>query len=92
MDFLDRTGHIFSLASYSDYPVGYEYQINDYIFWINNSKSYKLSIDTYYFKAIKLLLPLEGDINSYSLTISLESDNILSLRLDIFNLPYLNFP
>lgn len=79
MDFLDRTGHIFSLPSYSDYPVGYEYQINDYIFWINNSKSYKLSIDTYYFKAIKLLLPLEGDINSYSLTISLESDKFFLL-------------
>ena len=42
MNFLDRSGHIFSLPSYSYEPNGHEYEENDYIFWIDNSKLNKL--------------------------------------------------
>ena len=56
MEFIDHTGHIFSLPSYSEYPVGYEYDTNDYIFWIDNEYTGKLSIDTYYMKPIRPLI------------------------------------
>lgn len=58
MDFLDRTGHLFSLDSFDSYPVGYEYQENPYVFWFNNDKSLSLSVDCWYFRPIRVILPI----------------------------------
>jgi len=55
MEFIDHTGHIFSLPSYSEYPVGYEYDTNDYIFWLENNIG-KLSVDNFYMLPIRPLL------------------------------------
>ena len=65
MEFIDHTGHIFSLPSYNEYPVGYEYDTNDYIFWINNEYTGRLSTETFYMKPIRPLL--------YNATINIES-------------------
>ena len=65
MEFIDHTGHIFSLPSYNEYPVGYEYDTNDYIFWINNEYTGRLSTETFYMKPIRPLL--------YNSTINIDS-------------------
>lgn len=57
MEFLDRNGHIFSLPSYVKKPIGYEYDLNDYIFWIDSPVTSKLSINNYYVKCINLVVP-----------------------------------
>ena len=54
MNFIDHTGHIFSLPSYSNFPAGYEYDEQPYIFWLNESN--KLSVNNYYIKPIRILL------------------------------------
>ena len=36
MQFIDHTGHIFSLPSYKSNPIGYEYDMNEYIFWVDS--------------------------------------------------------
>lgn len=74
MDFLDKTGHIFTLDSYENYPIGYEFQENDYIFWFDTENGYKLSIDNYYFKSIRLITRIydKDDIN---ISISLKDSN-----------------
>ena len=64
MEFLDRTGHIFSINSYPSYPVGYEYQEGDYIFWFNSEVSGKLSVDNYYFKPIRIAYRVENHSSS----------------------------
>lgn len=71
MEFIDKTGHIFSLNSYSEYPTGYEYEENPYVFWINETG--KLSINNYYIKPIRIVLS-----DNYSFT-----DNTkLSIKLE----------
>ena len=55
MDFIDRTGHIFSLPSYSDRPIGYEYEESPYIFKFKSDNSFKLSVDNYYFLPIRFI-------------------------------------
>lgn len=55
MNFVDRTGHIFSIKSYSEYPVGYEYEETPYTFWFETEKGSKLSVDNYYFKPIRII-------------------------------------
>ena len=54
MEFIDHNGHIFSLPSYKTYPVGYEYDEQPYIFWLNDNK--KLSTSNYYIKPIRFIL------------------------------------
>ena len=56
MQFIDHTGHIFSMPSYSMNPIGYEYEETNYIFWIDSEYSSKLSVDTYYMKPIRVLV------------------------------------
>lgn len=58
MNFIDNNGHIFSLPSYNKKPIGYEYEENDYIFWINDSKQNFLSINNYYIKTVNILIPI----------------------------------
>ena len=52
MEFVDNTGHIFSLPSFNQKPIGYEYEENDYVFWLNDKLEYRLSINNYYVKPI----------------------------------------
>ena len=59
MNFLDRSGHIFNLTSYPYEPIGHEFEENDYIFWIDNPKMNKLSINNYYVKTIYLVVPFD---------------------------------
>lgn len=56
MEFIDHTGHIFSQKSYDEKPIGYEFEQNKYIFWVDNEYSTNLSVNTYYVKPIRLLL------------------------------------
>lgn len=78
MDFLDKTGHIFSLKSYESYPIGYEYEETPYIFWFNTEKSYKLSIDNWYFQSIRLVIPVELN-DTINVKLSLNSDKFYLL-------------
>ena len=52
MEFIDHTGHIFSLPDYSQFPVGYEYSENPYVFWLSDNYSSQLSVDCFYIKPI----------------------------------------
>ena len=63
MQFIDNTGHIFYQQSYSELPIGYEYETNDYIFWIDDENycGHKLSIDNYYIKPIRALVSNKVD-------------------------------
>lgn len=63
MEFSDNTGHIFSLPSYSEKPIGYEYEEYPYIFWIDPTNSTKLSINNFYSRPIYALYELKEDIN-----------------------------
>lgn len=79
MEFIDKTGHIFSLPSYSSYPTGYEYDESPYIFWVNETG--KLSINNYYIKTIRVVI----DSTKYS---EIDDNTHLSIKLDskFFNL------
>ena len=69
MEFIDHTGHIFTQKSYNDYPVGYEYEMLPYIFWLNDQYTQKLSIDNYYMLPIRPLVEnsRNGDIKAVSI-------------------------
>ena len=56
MEFIDRTGHIFSLPSYDTYPTGYEYETFDYIFYLEDEYVRRLSVNNYYIKPVRVLL------------------------------------
>lgn len=61
MQFIDHTGHLFSMPSYSSKPIGYEFDETDYVFWMNTEYSWKLSVGTYYMKPIRVLFkPTDG--------------------------------
>ena len=76
MEFIDHTGHVFSLPSYSKKPIGYEYNTNDYIFWMNSEYTGKLSVDCFYMLPIRPLL--DGTKNIIDVQIEIDS-NIYSL-------------
>ena len=59
MNFLDRSGHLFNLPSYSYEPVGHEFEDNDYIFYIDSKKTDKLSINNYYTRTIYIAIPFD---------------------------------
>ena len=95
MEFVDNTGHIFSLKSYSEKPIGYEYEENSYIFWIDSNTS-KLSINNYYSRPIYALYLLNKNYNVNDLcndenspiqiSIEIENSNVYKL----INSNYLN--
>ena len=64
MEFIDSTGHVFSLPTYNDKPVIYEYKENDYIFWLSNDK---VSINNYFIKPIRFIVPIEEIFNDNEL-------------------------
>lgn len=73
MEFIDHTGHIFSLPEYSSYPIGWEYNENDYIFWIESqSTQHKLSINNWYFLSIHFLI--DDKVKDIKITLK-DSDN-----------------
>ena len=77
---LDHSGHIFSLQSYNTKPIGYEYDENPYIFWINDTKdNQQISINNYYVRSINAIF--EIDSNLYSDNISL--DDLLNIEITI---------
>ena len=59
MRFIDNTGHIFSMQSFTGLPIGYEYEQTPYIFWIDNEYSQKLSVNNYYLLPIRILMKEE---------------------------------
>lgn len=72
MQFIDHTGHIFSLPHYSSKPIGYEYMENDYIFWLTSEYTSELSVDCIYIQGIR---PIFSDPNLYTVTITCEQSN-----------------
>lgn len=78
MDFIDHTGHIFTQKSYNEYPVGYEFEILPYTFWLNNQYTQNLSIDNYYMLPIRPLV--ENNLNGEIKAVSIKCDsNIFKL-------------
>lgn len=70
MLFLDNNAHIFEIYSYSEIPVGYEYETTPYIFWLDDDYSNSLSINNYYTIPIRILT----DKNIVNISVKLESD------------------
>ena len=64
MRFIDNTGHIFSVRSYSEFPIGYEYEQTPYIFWIDSEYSKKLSVNNYYILPIRFVVKNDFILNS----------------------------
>lgn len=80
MNFIDITGHIFSLPSYDDIPLHLKYKEGDYVFWL---KDQELSINNYYILPIRLIINVndvryiiedESVEDPFKLNISLESN------------------
>ncbi len=72
MEFIDHTGHVFTIASYKSFPTGYMFSENPYIFWINDIG--KLSVKNYYLKSIKIIL----DSNKWAF----DENTHLSIKLE----------
>ena len=75
MEFIDNTGHIFSLPSFEQKPIGYEYEERDYIFWMDVESYNYLSVNNYYAKTINVLI----NLSNFGLTI----DDNVNENLDI---------
>lgn len=100
MNFIDNTGHTFSLPSYSSKPIGYEYQNPQYIFWMDNDKTKQLSVNNYYCKILQMLIPVypinfkDEDFNCdivcdskiYKLVSTLQIQNMISNKSSISDL------
>lgn len=78
MEFVDNTGHIFSLPSYKEKPIGYEYDEYSYIFWINSNTSH-LSVNNYYSEPIYALYTLQSDFTNDEL-----KDDNSELKIEIY--------
>jgi len=90
MNFVDRTGHIFTSKSYNENPVGFEYEETPYIFWFNSEHGYKLSVNNYYFQAIRILINVDNiiviennekkiDENKFFIEINAQENSIFKL-------------
>ena len=93
MIFVDNGGHTFSLTDYNNKPIGYEYDNQKYIFWINDNK---LSINNYYCKIINFLVETDNpekvecevtlQSNIYKLISTKEIQEQISSKKDIKDL------
>lgn len=95
MEFIDKTGHIFSLDNYKD-SIGYELKDSKYIFWINNPIGIPdLSVGLYYLEQITPYISKNNllnifqtpngaiDINSVNyIKVSVESERFSLLKYD----------
>lgn len=79
MDFIDHTGHIFNQQSFNEKPTGYEYEENRYIFWFDTEYGYKLSVNNYYFKPIRILYPIVSQTDDINVSISTSEVSNFSL-------------
>lgn len=70
MIFIDHTGHTFEMQSYSEKPIGYEFETTPYIFWMNTEYSNKLSVNNYYTIPIRFAL----DKKVSEITINIDSE------------------
>ena len=68
MEFVDNTGHIFSLPSYNEKPIGYEYDEYSYVFWIDSNNTSKLSVNNFYSRPIYALYELNKNFNCEDLS------------------------
>ena len=96
MQFIDRTGHIFSQQSFNINPIGWELERNEYIFGVvSNESQSKLSKDCYYIKQINPYF--EKSVNSVSVECqsdifcvfgyeSFVKNGVFDYELDIANL------
>ena len=80
MEFVDNTGHIFSLPSYKEKPIGYEYEEYSYVFWIDANNTSKLSVNNFYSEPIYALYELSKDFSIESL----EDDKKSPLNIEIY--------
>ena len=70
MIFIDHTGHTFEMQSYSEKPIGYEFETTPYIFWMNTEYSNKLSVNNYY--TIPIRFALDKRVSEISINIDSE--------------------
>ena len=77
MEFIDNTGHIFSLPTYREEPIGYEFEENPYIFWVDSEQTSRLSVGNFYARVINMLFEIPERVDSindkYSFEISCDS-------------------
>lgn len=65
MEFIDHTGHKFSLESYSKYPLGYDTTTLPFTFWLSSyNNGRKLSVKNWYCLPIWILLDTKESIES----------------------------
>lgn len=64
MEFIDRTGHTFSLKSFSAYPIGYKTAQHKYIFWSKGYDDRQLSVGMWYCTPLWVLLDENEHIDS----------------------------
>lgn len=77
MEFIDHTGHIFSIKSYIDRPIGYQYDIQPYVFWLGTEYTKDLSVGNFYMLPIRMVVL--GSAKIEELSIAIEDSNIFSL-------------
>ena len=74
MEFIDHTGHIYSLKDWQNEPIGYEYEIGNYVDWFtSDTPSHKLSIDRYYIKPVRIIVN-SNDLISVKLKNDIKDD------------------
>lgn len=75
MEFIDHTGHIFSLPSYDKYPTGYEYETFTYMFRLEDEYVKRLSVDNYYIKPVRALISKAKCPDSSGLALDITVDS-----------------
>ena len=78
MEFIDTTGHIFSIESYEDEPINIKYKEGDYIFWV---KDEEISINNYYIRPVRFIIPVTDIIEEFSEPINVKPF-ILNISVD----------
>ena len=56
MELIDHTGHIYSLPSFKEYPVGYEYETFKHTLWLEDEYARQLSINEWYIRPVRIIL------------------------------------
>jgi len=79
MEFIDHTGHVFSLPTFDDKPVALKYKESDYIFWIKDTS---VSIDNYYVLPIRFIINVNDIIFYDSQNAKLEDPLLIDISLE----------
>lgn len=76
MQFIDHTGHQFTLPEYQNRPVGYEFDIDKYVFWLNSdTTTHKLAVHNAYIMPIRFLVE-NGNIESITIELQQNENNM----------------